>query len=277
MNTKRKGTSITEHRKTAVSFRDAALIYAFDLGLTILNHVALQKISFGSIAPDRAAALQLTITNLALELVKRCLSFDFVGTSPSEASDEMTTIHVPNAWRDRIVNPATLKLFFALYRGLCNNGVPIDKTIAEAGSSAAEVGTDSRIAAAVQGGIKSVKELMTGEPPQVQILPMNGEQVPAALALDVLTRLASVRRGLFKGDEDRSNYLTGIIQGVTVILQNKIGISRSKVCYNAFCKLAGRLKTNYRLMELAAVPDYGRWIQLIKDFTIENFNRFDDD
>jgi len=229
MNTRRKGVSITDHRRTAVSFRDAALVFAFDLGLTILNHVALQKIQFGGVPPDRAAKLQSTITNLALSLIDTCLGYDFVGTTAHEAAEEGTTIHVPSTWRSRISNPATLKLFFALYRGLCTGKVPIDQTIAEAGSKgAAGPPPDKRIADAIAGGPMSVTDLMRGS---CQTMPIEANPAPAVIALNVLTRLASVRRGLFQDDKDRTNYLTGVLQGVASILETKIGIGGSDYCF----------------------------------------------
>lgn len=274
MNTRREGVSITEHRRTAVSFRDAALVFAFDLGLTILNHVALQKIQFGGVPPEQARRLQFTITNLALSLVDTCLCFDFVGTTAHEASEESTTIHVPSTWRSRIANPATLKLFFALYRGLCTGSVPIDQTVAEAGGKhEGSAPSDKRIADAISGGALSVSELMRGSS---QSMPIEANPQSAVITLNVLTRLASVRRGLFADDKDRVSYLTGVIQGVAAILEQKMGISRSDECYQAFCRLAGRVKSNFQLSEMMQVGDYPKWLGLMKDFSIATFNRFHD-
>lgn len=54
------------------------------------------------------------ITDL-LQLAKNCLSFDFIGTSADESTDDMTTVQVPTNWRSALLELDSLKLFFDLY------------------------------------------------------------------------------------------------------------------------------------------------------------------
>lgn len=51
-----------------------------------------------------------------LQLAKNCLSFDFIGTSADESTDDMTTVQVPTNWRSALLELDSLKLFFDLYQ-----------------------------------------------------------------------------------------------------------------------------------------------------------------
>ncbi|KAK9121091.1 hypothetical protein Syun_018708 [Stephania yunnanensis] len=53
------------------------------------------------------------LQELALSLAHKCLSFDFVGTSLDESSEEFGT--VPSAWRPVLEDPSTLQIFFYYY------------------------------------------------------------------------------------------------------------------------------------------------------------------
>ena len=62
-------------------------------------------------------------------------------------------------------------------------------------------------------------------------------------------RLASVRRSLFVSDTERSKFLNHLVTGTRDILRLQQGLSEHKN-YHEFCRLLGRLKTNYQLSEL---------------------------
>lgn len=51
-----------------------------------------------------------------LQLARNCLSFDFIGTSADESTDDMTTVQVPTNWRSALLEQDSLKLFFDLYQ-----------------------------------------------------------------------------------------------------------------------------------------------------------------
>ncbi len=63
-------------------------------------------------------------------------------------------------------------------------------------------------------------------------------------------RLASVRRSLFVSDAERSAFLNALVAGTRDILRAQRGLSEH-ANYHEFCRLLGRLKTNYQLSELA--------------------------
>lgn len=53
-----------------------------------------------------------------LRLAHHCLSFDFIGTSPDESSDDLCTVQIPTGWRPAFLDYNTLQLFFDLFHSL---------------------------------------------------------------------------------------------------------------------------------------------------------------
>ncbi|CAI5957507.1 unnamed protein product [Closterium sp. NIES-65] len=197
MNQPSPGRSLTFHRKTACSFRDLALFAIFQISLTSLRQLQ-------SDADDKLRAE-------AVSLALRCLSFDFVGTSLDESSEELGTIQVPSSWRAVLEDTATMQLFFDYYA--------------------------------------ATKPPLSNQ------------------ALECLVRLASVRRSLFTGEAERLKFLSHLMNGSTEILRSKQGLSQHDN-YHEYCRLLGRLKTNYQLAELVNADNYAEWVQLVAEFTI---------
>ncbi|XP_010694655.2 uncharacterized protein LOC104907423 isoform X1 [Beta vulgaris subsp. vulgaris] len=101
MNQPNSGLPSTHHRRVACSFRDQSLFQTFQISLT-----SLQQLS-----SDVASKLQ----ELALSLALKCLSFDFVGTTVDESSEEFGAVQVPSSWKSILEDPSTLKIFFDYY------------------------------------------------------------------------------------------------------------------------------------------------------------------
>ncbi|GKA48195.1 exportin-7-A isoform X1 [Tanacetum coccineum] len=78
MNQPNPGLPSTHHRRVACSFRDQNLYQVFQISLTSLQQL---KSDVGS-----------RLQELALSLALKCLSYDFVGTSIDESSDEFGTV-----------------------------------------------------------------------------------------------------------------------------------------------------------------------------------------
>lgn len=55
-----------------------------------------------------------------LRLARNCLTFDFIGTSTDESSDDLCTVQIPTSWRPAFLDFTTLKLYFDLYHSLPN-------------------------------------------------------------------------------------------------------------------------------------------------------------
>lgn len=62
--------------------------------------------------------LQHGLLTQLLRLAHNCLTFDFIGTSTDESSDDLCTVHCPTSWRPAFLDFSTLKLFFDLYHSL---------------------------------------------------------------------------------------------------------------------------------------------------------------
>lgn len=99
----------SQHRRVAGSFRDRCLLFVFQLALTTLKQVVTKQVKFTKEGDaDR-------MLGSALSLAVKCLTFDYVGVSPDESSEEARTIHIPANWKSVIEDPATVQLFFELY------------------------------------------------------------------------------------------------------------------------------------------------------------------
>ncbi|KAG7356805.1 Importin-beta N-terminal domain containing protein [Nitzschia inconspicua] len=108
LNIPTSGRTLTQHRKTSVSFRDVSLLKVFQLGLTTLKQLQTRAITA---EPQQEAVLG----EQALALIERCLSFDFIGTNPDESTEDVGTIQAPTSWRSLLQDAATTELFFDFY------------------------------------------------------------------------------------------------------------------------------------------------------------------
>ncbi|XP_014218065.1 exportin-7 isoform X2 [Copidosoma floridanum] len=107
--------SLTKHRKIASSFRDSQLFEIFRLSCSLLGTARenCKNLNFN----DEA---QHGLMTQLLKLAQNCLTFDFIGTSTDESSDDLCTVQIPTSWRPAFLESTTLKLFFDLYHNLPN-------------------------------------------------------------------------------------------------------------------------------------------------------------
>ncbi|XP_076368513.1 ran-binding protein 16 isoform X1 [Tachypleus tridentatus] len=105
--------SLTKQRKIASSFRDSQLYEIFQLACDLLRR-ALETWKSTTFKDESQHALM----NQLLQLAFNCLSFDFIGTSPDESSDDLCTVQIPTSWRPAFLDFNTLQLFFDLYHSL---------------------------------------------------------------------------------------------------------------------------------------------------------------
>ncbi|KAI8777729.1 exportin-7 isoform X1 [Biomphalaria glabrata] len=105
--------SLTKHRKIASSFRDTQLFEIFQLSCNLLRSAAgnLKSLDFSD-------SNQHSLLSHSLRLAHNCLTFDFIGTSTDESSDDLCTVQIPTSWRSAFLDVGTLELFFDLYSGL---------------------------------------------------------------------------------------------------------------------------------------------------------------
>ncbi|XP_067129437.1 exportin-7 isoform X3 [Centruroides vittatus] len=112
--------SLTKQRKIASSFRDTQLYEIFQLACDLLRR-ALESWKTMSFNDETQHGLM----NQLLRLAYNCLSFDFIGTSPDESSDDLCTVQIPTSWRPAFLDFNTLQLFFDLYHSLPSSLSPL--------------------------------------------------------------------------------------------------------------------------------------------------------
>ncbi|CAI5723453.1 hypothetical protein KXD40_000640 [Peronospora effusa] len=91
--------------------------------------------------------------------------------------------------------------------------------------------------------------------------------------LEALMLFASVRRNLFSPEKERGLYLSHLLKGICAILRTQEGLSDQQN-YHEFCRLTGRLKSNYQLLELMKTDSFLEWMDLTPDFTIKSFRQW---
>lgn len=105
--------SLTKHRKIASSFRDTQLFEIFQLSSTLLRTAYNNRKSL-----NFSDESQHELLKQLLRLAHNCLTFDFIGTSTDESSDDLCTVQIPTSWRPAFLEFSTLQLFFDLYSSL---------------------------------------------------------------------------------------------------------------------------------------------------------------
>ncbi|XP_055955985.1 exportin-7 isoform X2 [Patella vulgata] len=112
--------SLTKHRKIASSFRDTQLFEIFQLACSLLRSAAGNLKSLDLTDDNQHGLLSHT-----LNLAHNALTFDFIGTSTDESSDDLCTVQIPTSWRTAFLDFSTLQLFFDLFAGLPSSLAPM--------------------------------------------------------------------------------------------------------------------------------------------------------
>ncbi|XP_067928160.1 exportin-7-like isoform X2 [Watersipora subatra] len=105
--------SITWHRKISFSFRDQTLYQIFEIACELLKnaHSSAKNLDFND-------SPQHNLMSGSLQLALTCLTYDFIGTSSDETSDDLSTVHMPTNWRKAMVDFSLMQLLFDLYKCL---------------------------------------------------------------------------------------------------------------------------------------------------------------
>ncbi|KAL1561845.1 exportin-7-like isoform X2 [Salvia divinorum] len=101
MNQANPGLPSSRHRRVACSFRDQCLFKIFQISLTSLHQLKNDANNW--------------LQELALSLSLKCLSFDFVGTSIDESSEDFGTVQIPSSWKSILEESSTLQIYFDYY------------------------------------------------------------------------------------------------------------------------------------------------------------------
>ncbi|XP_059289212.1 uncharacterized protein LOC132042703 isoform X3 [Lycium ferocissimum] len=102
-----------QHRRVACSFRDQSLLQVFQISLTSMAQLKIDGNTPSVTVSENAASSKLQ--ELALALSLKCLSFDFMGTTVDESSDDFSTIQIPSSWKQVLEDQSTVQIFFDYY------------------------------------------------------------------------------------------------------------------------------------------------------------------
>ncbi|CAN4112650.1 unnamed protein product [Withania somnifera] len=108
MNQPSPGLPSAQHRRVACSFRDQSLLQVFQISLTSMAQLKKEVTISENVASSK-------LQELALDLSLKCLSFDFMGTTVDESSDDFSTIQIPSSWKQVLEDQSTVQIFFDYY------------------------------------------------------------------------------------------------------------------------------------------------------------------
>ena len=101
----------------------------------------------------------------------------------------------------------------------------------------------------------------------------NTEPPQSSKAMEALILMSSVRRSLFQTDKDRGAFLGRLIDGIREMMAKQAGLQHQDN-YHQFCRLLGRLKSNYQLSELVKTDGYLEWLELAASFTVKSIQNW---
>ncbi|CAI2183999.1 8336_t:CDS:10 [Funneliformis geosporum] len=99
--------NMARQRKTAIGFRDSQLLDIFRLGLVVLRQILNGETVFTN---------ERKVKEYCLTLLRNCLAFDFIGTTPDESGEDVGSIQVSSSWRSTIEDPTFLQTIFEAYK-----------------------------------------------------------------------------------------------------------------------------------------------------------------
>ena len=100
------------------------------------------------------------------------------------------------------------------------------------------------------------------------------EPPQSSKAMEAIILLSALRRSLFPTDKDRAAFLSRLINGIRELLSKRQGLQHQDN-YHQFCRLLGRLKSNYQLSELVKTEGYLEWLELAASFTVQSIQNWE--
>ncbi|KAG1215725.1 armadillo-type protein [Rhizopus microsporus] len=195
-------------RKASAGLRDTQLFDIFKNAFELLKNLISRSIPF------ELAGQEDRTKDATLDLLCKCLLYDFSGTTIDESGEETGTIQIPSTWRPLVENDEFLPTFFKAYD---------------------------------------------------VFQPAHAKKV-----MDCLVQIVATRKGMFSGEDERTKFITTIMQGIRNIILSLRHIDDAD-CYNGFCRLLQRFRTAVTLNDLAEMPGYIEWIELVGTFTQNAF------
>ncbi|EPR58512.1 importin-beta N-terminal domain-containing protein, partial [Toxoplasma gondii TgCatPRC2] len=249
------GRQMARLRRTAFSFRDTALLDIFKVAVQ-----TLQQFHSGAIrVPNQQEEAQLL--KQVLQLTHNCLSFDFLGTVPDDATDEQTTVMLPQSWT-MLKDESFPKTLFELYELCWTSREGLLATTASASLGAAEENAGGGNGGAEMAGEAGAPSgaFPVHTPPQLRV-------DCAQLCLASLVLVAALRRSFFSRDQERADCLSQLILGTSRIIDKNLGL-HNDMCYHEFCRLLGKINAANQLSELCTSKAFADWTAKLFHFTM---------
>ena len=89
------------------------------------QHELLKQVRYACPSMYIVETFRLAFLIQLLRLAHNCLTFDFIGTSTDESSDDLCTVQIPTSWRPAFLEFSHLQLFFDLYSALPSTLSPL--------------------------------------------------------------------------------------------------------------------------------------------------------
>ena len=219
LNIPLSGRTLTQHRKTAVAFRDSCLLEIFNMSLNVLQQLVQGAVT--GISPEENLAMSTQGLNLAV----KCLSFDFIGTNPDESADDVGTIQV--LW----LSYSPLHPFHPFHPFLVRSDSRL--RFPPVLNYPTRVYTCSQVPSTWRGVVQDPNTMTvlltvyrTTEPPR------------SSSAMQAVILLSSVRRSLFRSEKERTEFLGTLMEAIREILSSDLGLAAQEN-YHEFCRLLG--------------------------------------
>ncbi|KAJ1929553.1 hypothetical protein FBU59_007037, partial [Linderina macrospora] len=100
---------LSKQRRVVVMFRDKELRSIFEHALKTMRS------TIRAMGSDNSVDRRQVLSN-ALVLQHDCLSFDFIGLAPDDASDDAVAIQIPSSWKDLVQIDNFLDPYFEGYK-----------------------------------------------------------------------------------------------------------------------------------------------------------------
>ena len=92
----------------------------------------------------------------------------------------------------------------------------------------------------------------------------------SARVMESISLLSSVRSSLFDSMNSRIAYLSKLIGGICVLIENNVGLLHADN-HHQLCRVLARIKSSHQLAQLTKVPDFEKWINLVREFSCKTF------
>ncbi|KAJ6226424.1 exportin 7 [Anaeramoeba flamelloides] len=239
--------SLLQHRQRTISFRGQILLDIFRLGILSLESIATNYLLDQNETLNQQQNINgieetLLLGTRALDLLAKCLSFDFLG-SPyylTQTTSDKFILQLPSCWANTIQSKDLLPLFFLLYQNVSKFRVKILQVLFFLSSIRTSIYTDEQLK------MEFLSNLISGT--LEVLLKYQYQNNNENENLSVLQKYINENQEFDEKDED---YDQSIIHGLARIIY--------------------KIKLNYQMKPLTQTEQFLPWIEEIANLTFSCF------